>query len=129
MEMTLPMPPMVETWKTPESIIGHDNLPIFVEHYQIATSAANGGEFPDKRLNKEIGQDVRQKIAEVYETLRETGFVPSGVNGDGSIRWSTVLKSKLQVEFERGLGDLEGLSMDQLKDHVIKSGFLIGGDK
>ena len=109
-------PPMIETWKRPEDIIDRDNMRIFTDHYKIATSKTNGGEFPEQRLNKEITKEVRAAIAETYEGLRNHGFVPLELGSDGQIKWGTVLKSASQVEFEKGLSALEGKSLDELRE-------------
>lgn len=116
-------PPMVPTYKTPEDIIGRNNMDIFNDHYRIATSSVNGGEFPNSRLDKEIGKAVRPEIAEAYERLRESGFVPLGYKSDGNILWGVVTKSDSLCLFEKGLAELRGMSLEQLKSHIGKSDY------
>ena len=112
----LSSPPMFPTNYQPEDIIGISNMDTFRKHYMISVSQANGGEFPDKRLDKEIGKASRVAIAETYIHLREHGFYPNGLNPDTSIRWGIMVKSKSQVMMEKGLNQLKGLPMGELQE-------------
>lgn len=110
-------PPMIPTSATPELIIGRDNMSIFKKHYQICLSSTNQGEFPDKRLDKEIGVSDRPEIARVLKELRDNGFYPDGFY-NGEIVWRTVIKSKQQILFELGLDKYIGKTIQELSKIV-----------
>jgi hypothetical protein len=120
----LKSPPMFPTPMTPEDIIGRSNMPLFKKFYSIAASSTNSGEFPDKRLNKEIGADDRKAIAETLQHLRDHGFYPNGSDKNKNIVWGTMLKSQSQIEMEKGLGELNGLPEKQLQD-MARRGYLM----
>jgi len=107
--------PMLQTEVTPEKLIGFANMPVFQKHYAISTSQANGGDFPDKRLDKEVGKANRLSIAETYRHLREHGFYPDGMNPNMSIRWKVVTKSKSQIMMESRLTELQAMSESELQ--------------
>lgn len=113
---TFKNPPMHQTRLTPREIIGVNNIDIFEEHYAIASRSTNDGEFPTKELNKKIGQEDRQHVAETLAKLREFGFFPLGYNSTGGISWGMVLKSESQVAMERGLHELERYSQEEIMD-------------
>ena len=113
-------PPLFPSELTPEIIIGSANMKVFTKHYQICQSTSNQGEFPDKRIDKEIGISVRPHIAETLEKLRAFGFYPCGLNPRSEIIWKYVLKSKCQQEFEKGRGLYLGKSISELSAMVKK---------
>ena len=119
----LKSPPMYPTPMTPEDIIGLSNMDLFKQFYSIAASSTNAGEYPEKRLNKDIGKDDRKAIAETLKHLREHGFYPNGSDRHGSIIWGTMLKSQAQIEMEKGLDELVGLPEKQLID-MARRGYL-----
>ena len=71
---------MFPTEYTPKEIVGDANLKEFRKHYGICSSGTNNGEFPEKRLDKEVGPATRKAIAETYRHLRENGFYPVGTD-------------------------------------------------
>ncbi|MBM9604107.1 hypothetical protein [Desulfopila inferna] len=118
---TLKRPPLVTTPLTPEEIVGYGNLDIFRKHLQICSSDSNGGEFPEKRLNKEIGLDNRRMIGETYDRLRDHGFSAGSVK-QGKIIWKTALKSQSQEVMEKGLEGLRGRSRNELAN-IARAGY------
>lgn len=112
-------PPSCPTNRTPIQIIGHENMFLFKRHLEIAMSVSNGGEFPDKRLQKEIGSDDRRAIAEVLNVLQDNGYVPLGFKNDGSILWGVRTKSDSTVLMEKGLSDLQGKNLDELRQIAL----------
>lgn len=114
-------PPMILTAKTPEDIIGAHNMEIFVEHYLLTTRESNDGVFPSKLIDKEIGGHDRQKIADIYTDLRKHGYYHGGFH-KGKIIWRTVLQSQQNEEFEKGMDDLRGKSLDELRE-IARAGF------
>lgn len=118
---TLTRPPLVATSLTPNEIIGYGNLDIFTKHLQICFSESNGGEFPDKRLNKEIGPENRRIIGETLGRLRDNGFYPVGIK-QGGIVWRIALKSHSQEVMEKGLEELRGRSRNELAQ-IARTGY------
>ena len=108
-------PPMYLTTQTPQDIIGRENLDAFNKFYGIASSPTNAGEFPEKRLNKEIGAKPRKYIAETLSKLRSHGYYPDGFSKNGRIMWGIVTKSESQVLMEKGLPALQGKSRAELR--------------
>ncbi len=97
-------------------------MQMFKKHYQICQSGTNNGEFPDKRIDKEVGVETRAAIAETYKHLRDNGFYPDGFLPNGEIRWVVQLKSECQVIMEKGLRMLEGKPMPELQQ-MARSGW------
>lgn len=114
--------PLYPTNMTPEEIIGPGNMSIFEDYYKITSSPTNAGEFPIKRLNKEIGADTVKQIAFVLKELREYGFYPDGWTKDLRIRWSTIVKSDSHILRDKGLRELEGKSIKELSA-IARQGF------
>lgn len=114
-------PPMVLTVKTPVDIIGRENMEIFVTHLSVCYSRTNGGEFPHKRLNSEVGPGNRQRITETLHELRDHGFIPVGVD-KGRVKWRIVVKSECQQLFEDGLDELQGKTMEELAN-IARNGY------
>ena len=119
----LKYPPMQPTSLTPIDIIGRHNLPLFEKHFSIASSSTNAGEWPEKRLNKEIGPADRKIIGETLQELRENGFYPLELDNTGHIRWGVVTKKLDQLEMEKGLPELVRLPEKQLQD-MARRGYL-----
>ena len=103
---------------TPEEIIGRNNMQVFVEHYTICQSGTNGGEYPFRRLDKEIGADIRPHIAETMQELRDNGFYPLSVGSDGRIRWGVVTKNASHVEFDKRFESISRLSLEELQSRA-----------
>lgn len=108
--------PMYLTSLTPLEIIGPSNMQLFVEFLRMALSSTNGGEYPDKRLDREVGLENRKRIAVALEELRASGYYPSHVNDRGEIIWNVVVKSKCQQLMEKGLPELQNKTLSELQD-------------
>ena len=118
MTKTLPQIPMISSYYSPEEIIRSANMDIFTKHYGICSSAVNAGGYPEKLLNKEIGQTDRADIAETYVKLREHGYYPLHLDPRGKIAWGFVAKSDSHKLFESGLAELEGKNLEELKEYA-----------
>ena len=106
---------MIKTNLTPNEIVGFENMPILVAHLQICFSKTNAGEFPHKRLDKEIGARNREMVIKVLGELHENGFFPLSVDERGKIRWGIVTKSEGQELFEKDLPKYEKMPLEQLQ--------------
>lgn len=116
-------PPIYPTQKTPEEIIGYGNMSVFVDFLRICYSGTNQGEFPNKRLDKEIGVEDRAAIAGVLRELRENGYHPLYVNDRGKIRWGVDEKSDFQVIFDKEMDELYAKSVKENQD-LARRGYL-----
>jgi len=83
-------PPMIPTDLTPEDIIGRNNMQIFADHCREYRRLTGEGKQP-----KENSQ-----MAEILRRLREHGYIPGAVDSRGSMKFVTILKSKVQQIFE-----------------------------
>lgn len=118
----LTAPPMFPTEYTAKEIVGDRNLAKFRQHYSTCTSGTNQGEFPDKRLDKEIGIETRRSIAETYKHLRSFGFYPAGTTQDGRVKIAVQAKSQCQVMMESRMHEFEGKDLDELKE-MARNGY------
>lgn len=107
--------PMFFTELHPNEIVGYENMEMFIAHFNICKSATNSGEFPNARLNKEIGVRNREMIVKILATLRDNGFFPLSVNEKGKIRWGVLTKSQSQILFEKDLPRFQKMSMAELQ--------------
>lgn len=114
---------MILTTNRPVDIIGKENMNLFTKHMQICFSSVNGGEFPEKRLNKEIGAADREQISKVLRILRENGYIPFGIKENGTVRWRMISKSDQQTLFEERLKEYQELPIEELQ-RIGRSGYL-----
>lgn len=84
-------PPLFQTNKTPEEIIGIDLMPSFIMHYK-ACMKCNPDEFD--KIARKFDQVVRDDIGAAYTRLIRFGFHPDGLNSQGVIRWAIVADSR-----------------------------------
>ena len=119
--MTTKQKPMITTWKTPEMIVGSENMSILRKHF-IIYDTTEPGTYRDKRINNDIGED-REHIADILDKLHAHGFVPGevGDNGrttfvkGGRIVWRIITMSDMAHEFFHGNNPAHGPSLDELK--------------
>ena len=104
---------MFPTEMHPNEIVGYENMQVFVQHLRICKSPTNAGEFPTGRLNKEIGPANRDRIAAILNELRNHGFYPLSVDGQGRVVWGVLLKNVSQRMMESGLAEHQAKSIDE----------------
>ena len=92
----------------------------FKKHYRICRSGTNGGEFPTKRLENEIEDEIRLQIADIYLELRKNGFFPAGYTERGDIRWMIALEDKVFGKLVAGMEKTPG-SPDELEAMIAKA--------
>jgi hypothetical protein len=122
-QITFSAPPMFPNELTPNEIVGRDNMSIFVAHLRICYSSVNNGEWPEKRLSKEIGPANRERIIGILRELRENGYLPLSVDEHGKVRWGMMVKTQSQVEFERDLPRFQRMPIEELQ-RLGRSGYL-----
>ena len=90
-------PPLVTTTLTPDEIAGKD-MAILEKHYK-STYRVDPDKFwsAEKAFKTKFKLDEHDlnRIADIYQIMRDNGFYPGGVGEYGSIRWMVVLKSEV----------------------------------
>lgn len=113
---------MVLTVKTPTDIIGEENMEIFLTHMRICYYRVYDSDFPEKLLNKEVGQGNRKAIADALQALRDHGFYPLGLKKNGRVRWGVVTRSASLDLFEnQKLEELKKLTLEELSQKARKA--------
>ena len=118
---TIKGPPLILTVDHPIDIIGRENMDTFTKYIRIYFTPTSSGNL-EKRLDKEIGSEDRQAIAQTLKELRKNGFIPLGVNKHGCVIWDVITKSKQQELLEEGLDELRQLSIPELQ-RIGRSGY------
>lgn len=111
-------PPLIATQQTPLDILG-GNYALFRDYCEtyFQNQVSEGLE---KKIAKDFSPSNRKRITEMMKVLRTYGFVPVGINKKGNIEFSYVLKSALQIEFEKGLSEYQGKSRQELRELAAK---------
>lgn len=115
-------PPMFPTDYLPKEIVGDRNLDTFRKHYKICSSGKKQGEFPDKELDKVVGQSARQAIGETIGHLINNGFYPIEITQDGRVKVGVQTKGAVQIMMEKGLRQYEEMPEEQLM-RIARSGY------
>lgn len=90
--------PLYPTSKTPEEIIGIENIPILKAHLKIAIKEKYSGGY-DAAMKK-YTEVERVYIAELYDQLREFGIIPKGIDANNRIIWGITTESDLQADMK-----------------------------
>ena len=91
-------PPLHSHGLIPTEIVNQRTMELLTRHYQAANRLT-----PDnfkKAMAGKFDEAERQVCAEAYEMLGRNGFLPSGLDANGQIRWGVILKSDVQLLFE-----------------------------
>lgn len=99
MDQRLTRTPLYPTSKTPEEIIGIENMPILKAHFKIALKEKYTGDY-GKAMQK-YSEAERVYIAELYQKLRDYGIYPKGLDGDNKIVLGITVESDLQEHIKK----------------------------
>jgi len=78
-------PPSKYSYTEPYIIIGVDLNDDFIRHYKATHRLRNKDEF--ESVVKNIPYEIRVKISETYQRLRDAGWFPAGIDGNEKIIW------------------------------------------
>ena len=91
-------PPLIHTEKTPEDIIGMENIPLLELHFSKSERCSSTEEH-ERALGKMSDYD-RMLCAEIYGKLRDNGYYPIRRDKVGNIVFGQALMGELQLYVE-----------------------------
>jgi hypothetical protein len=98
-ERTYNRPPLIDTSYTPEIIVG-ENMDYLTLHYKVYSKCHTPEQVEMAMKKAGFTIEDREKIARLYEELREHGFWAKKINEHGRIVWEHAKKGNVQMIFE-----------------------------
>ncbi len=92
----------------PRDIVSVEDMKLLSDHYAAALRL-NPDNF-DRDMSRKFEPGIRAHCAEMYQLLREKGYIPSGMAADGSIRWKVQLRDEVAHNVATSMPGLPDLS-------------------